>query len=132
MVIEIKYDRFLCIKNETYPTSEAITRLAGVEQNLGYIIGGMFGGDREVINLIYDEFNRVVDNVYANGILTLEELIFSAIYSKYPDRCNVLKFDNWYHDCPGGKHIDRCCYGIGENDKSFYRIFYNDILKNEK
>lgn len=63
-------------------------------------------------------------------ILTLEELLLSTLYSKYSSKCNVMEFENWYHDCPGGPEVDRCCYGVSDDVYSFYKIFYNDFLDN--
>jgi len=124
--------RFTCIQHTNEPINYQILALADLKdiESLGYIIGGLFRGYPDVISFIHTQFNLLADKVYEHNILTLEELLLSTLYSKYPDMCYVFKFENWYHDCPGGPEIDRCCYDVSSDTKSFYKIFYNDFLDN--
>jgi hypothetical protein len=126
-------DKFLCIKHMNEPVNVNILELAGLTdiENLGYVIGGLFGGSPDMISFFNNEFNIIADQAYEKDILTLEELLLSTLYSKYSSKCNVMEFENWYHDCPGGPEVDRCCYGVPDDVYSFYKIFYNKFLGNE-
>ena len=126
-------EKFLCIQHGNEPVNTNLLRMMNVEErdNRGYIIGGLFGGDRHILSFMHEEFNKLVDVAYDNDFLVLEELLLSVLFSKYYDKCVSFKFENWYHDCPGGSDVDRCCYGVPDSVYSFYKIFYKDFLKHE-
>ncbi|MGB0417668.1 MAG: hypothetical protein ACPGCR_02720, partial [Acholeplasmataceae bacterium] len=51
----------------------------------------------EVKNLI-KRFNKVLDEVFKNNILTLEEEVLSCVYTEYLKEVECLKFTHWGHD----------------------------------
>ena len=133
LINAIDNEKFLCIQHGQEPVNTNLLRMMDVEErdNKGYIIGGLFGGDRHILSFMYEEFNKLVDIAYDKDFLVLEELLLSVLFSKYYDKCVSFKFENWYHDCPGGPDVDRCCYGVPDSVYSFYKIFYKDFLKHE-
>lgn len=133
IINSIEPGKLLCIQHTNEPVNMNLLKVMGVEErnNKGYIIGGLFGGDQEIIALMHDNFNRLVNIAFDNGMLVLEEPLLSVLYSTYHDKCTPFKFENWYHDCPGGEGVDRCCYGIDSSVYSFYKIFYKDFLRHE-
>jgi len=121
-------DKFFCIIHENEPIQyQAYSLFPDSKPHSGYIIGGLFGGTIDIIGFIFEKFNHVMQVVYENNMLLLEEPILSIVYSNNVDKCKTLSFVNWYHDCPGGA-IDRCNYGITSDVRSFYKVFYNDLL----
>lgn len=126
----IKYveDKFFCIIHEQGVVGhELYVQADSPKPHAGYIIGGLFGGSKEIVNYIQQEFDKVMNVLYENNQLVLEEPILSIVYSNNVEMCKTVSFLNWYHDCPGGA-IDRCNYGITSDVKSFYKVFYNDLL----
>lgn len=125
--------KFLCIHHGNEPVNTKLLKMMDVEErdNKGYIIGGLFGGDKNIISFMHEKFNQLVDRAFENQMLVLEEPFLSVLYSTYHDMCKSFKFENWYHDCPGGDGVDRCCYGVDSSVYSFYKIFYKDFLGHE-
>lgn len=123
-------DKFFCITHNQagvgYNLYEAVN---SARPHVGYVIGGIFGGTKENINFVQEEYEKVMKILYEKGFLILEEPILSIVYSNNTEKFKPLNFENWYHDCPGG-NIDRCNYGISKDEKCFYKVFYKDLLRN--
>jgi len=121
-------DKFFCILHEQGVVGYNVYNfIKDSKPHAGYVIGGLFGGNKEVVNTIFIEFEQVTETLYQNKQLLLEEPILSIVYSNNKEKFKTLEFQNWYHDCPGGA-IDRCNYGISSEIKSFYKVFYKDLL----
>jgi hypothetical protein len=86
-----------------------------------HIVGGIFGGDKNEILKIHPMFNDLMKQILASDELTLEEDILSIIISQ--NKYGYLKFDTWCHDVL----TDPCYYGVSPGQKSFYRVFLDDI-----
>lgn len=86
-----------------------------------HIVGGVFGGDKAEVLKIQKEFQTLVEEIFNRNELTLEENILTAIVEK--NGYNYLQFDTWWHDVPG----DSCYYGSRPGQKSFYKVFIENI-----
>jgi hypothetical protein len=86
---------------------------------LTHIVGGLFGGKKEIILQLQSDFDELTTRILNDGNLTLEEEVLSILYtSKYKDY-NYISFDNWYHDVPTVPNY----FGISSDARSFYKIF---------
>lgn len=111
-LFEFSEDKFFAVNNK---------------QSYNQIIGGIFGGNKEIINTVTEKFDKEMVKVYENNILELEERILTNVYEENVDLFKILTFDVWNHDSPNGKE-DRIYVDFPRKLKSFYRIFYNDLL----
>ena len=119
-------DRVLMIRHNHHPVNADVSAILHVSQNNGYIIGGLFGGSSGAVEFLNNKFYEHVDILFKNNSLQLEEQNITAINGKYPESCNIVDFDHWYHDCPDPS-VDRCCYGVSGKMKNFYKIFTQDL-----
>jgi hypothetical protein len=120
-------DKFLSLRHSEMPTNEKMRQLLNVDGKiLGYIVGGLFGGDEKHINLVAEDFDKALSILLDNNTFSLEENILSCITGWNPDLYQVVSFNNWHHDIAG----EACHYGAGEDAKCFYKIF-KDVFLNE-
>lgn len=90
--------------------------------NERHIIGGFFGGKRELWDLILPLFENLLESITTEDKqLYSEEQILCALYQNNKELFNTLEFDIWLH-----RDNFSSIYGYGENylteNKSFYRI----------
>ena len=86
-------DKFFCIIHENEPIQyQAYSLFPDSKPHSGYIIGGLFGGTIDIIGFIFEKFNHVMQVVYENNMLLLEEPILSIVYSNNVDKCKTLSF----------------------------------------
>jgi hypothetical protein len=83
-----------------------------------HLIGGLFGGRKELFQQFFEIYRDVLKYFLTKDVHILEEQIFSAIYSAYPELFELNKFYTWYFHSPG----ERCSVLDREGD-SFYKIF---------
>lgn len=86
-----------------------------------HIIGGLFGGKKEIILNIIQLFEKYLFQVTeSDGKLYHEEDIMTLIYRNHEDLCHRYHFDTWWHE-------DERISGLDINEhlkinKSFYKI----------
>lgn len=84
-----------------------------------YIIGGLFGGMKSMIENLCDEsINSFLFHLNEKNTLYTEEQILTIIYSFNKNQYNVIEFDVWHHEDSGDWVKDKI---IGK--KNFYKIF---------
>lgn len=88
-------------------------------QFYGHIIGGLFGGKKELFVELIEHFEKVMYKVLDTNQLTLEEAILSVCYADKFSNHSMFEFENWYHDIV----TDRCGYALHPDTKCFYKIF---------
>lgn len=86
---------------------------------LTHIVGGLFGGDKDIMLEFYNDFDKISTNVLNDNILTLEEEIISIMYSLKYNKYNYIPFKSWYHDIPTAPNY----FGLSSDTESFYKIF---------
>jgi len=84
-----------------------------------YIIGGLFGGKKDVMNSFCDDsINCFLDHLQNKQTLYTEEQIMTIIRSFDKERFNIIEFEVWHHENSGdwvqGKIIGK---------RNFYKIF---------
>lgn len=84
-----------------------------------HIIGGLFGGKKEIVLELAKDFEEMSDKIIQDGILTLEEEVLSILFTEKYKKYNYIGFNNWYHDVPTVPNY----FGVSSNAKSFYKIF---------
>lgn len=87
-----------------------------------HIVGGLFGGKKEEVEDLIKKFNKVLDEVFKNNILTLEEEVLSCVYTEYLKEVECLKFTHWGHD----KQNERNYLGVPPGSNSFYKLFLDE------
>jgi hypothetical protein len=86
-----------------------------------HIIGGLFGGKKELWKPIVDQFIYYVYQVTKeDGRLYHEEDIMTLMYRNFEDKFKIYKFDTWWHE-------DERVLGLDilehvKSNKSFYKI----------
>lgn len=83
-----------------------------------HIIGGIFGGYKEDYMQFHYRYNLLLDYCIDNNILTLEEPLFSCIYTCFPEMFNLHEFSTWWFYSPGER-----THMLSEEGDSFYKIF---------
>lgn len=112
-VCNFTQDKFFCINYN--------------KQNcINHLVGGLLGGNRDVVEKVCNEFEKEMDRVYAEGIRMLEEPIISIVRENIPELFNTLYFEEWFHDAPG-RDADMIQMAHAKNKKCFYQIFTKDI-----
>lgn len=84
-----------------------------------HIIGGLFGGNKDLVLELCVDFNNIIWNILHDGHLTLEEEVLSMLFSMKYNHYNYLPFSTWYHDIP----TDPNYFGMDSTAKSFYKLF---------
>jgi hypothetical protein len=85
----------------------------------GHVVGGIFGGDPEILLDMYEKFIDIMNQLLEKKYLILEEEILSLLYAKYYSDLGSYEFTTWQHDII----TDPCGYELPENTKCFYKIF---------
>lgn len=88
-------------------------------QFYGHIIGGLFGGKKELFVELVERFETLANKLLKDGHLVLEEVILSACYADKFNTHSMFEFETWYHDIV----TDRCGYEMHPDTKCFYKIF---------
>lgn len=84
-----------------------------------HIIGGMFGGDKNLISDFSKKYNEVLDQMVGFGLLEREEQLLTLLFNKYEDLFHMIEFTTWHHE-----ESDMSKYNK-ENEIYFYKIFEN-------
>lgn len=84
-----------------------------------HIIGGLFGGQKDIVLELCDDFDIIITKILSDNNLTLEEEVLSILFSKKYYSYNYLAFNTWYHDIP----TDPNYFGVESTANSFYKIF---------
>jgi len=89
-----------------------------------HIIGGFFGGKKDIMKTFCDLFTEKINEVLVNeNELYLEENIMSLLYYNNQDLFTSLYFDIWWHEediIPGVDLLE-----LTKTEKSFYKILEN-------
>lgn len=94
-----------------------------------HVIGGLFGGKKELWDNILKLFNKYVYQVTEeDGRLYHEEDIMTLMYRNHEDMFNIYKFDIWWHENERIPGIDNMEEYVSSR-KSFYKII-EDLNKN--
>lgn len=83
-----------------------------------HIIGGLFGGHKDIFNEFYNVYYKILKHCVENDVLLLEEPIFSCVYTVYPELFDVHRFNTWYFYSPGER-----THMCDEECDSFYKVF---------
>jgi hypothetical protein len=86
-----------------------------------HIIGGLFGGKKELWNNILDLFKKYVYQVTEeDGRLYHEEDIMTLMYRNHEDMFKTYQFDTWWHEDERIAGLDMLEHI--KNNKSFYKV----------
>ena len=88
-----------------------------------HIIGGFFGGEKESVIELVNNFYNILPTLLDKEILTLEEEILSAIYSNYINNPECISFNQWYHDIKGDPAYYGELWNLQPGSNNFYKIF---------
>jgi len=89
------------------------------EFKLTHIIGGLFGGNKDLVLDLCSDFNSIINQILNDNHLTLEEEVLSLLFSRSYHYYDYLSFSTWYHDIP----TDPNYFGMDSTAKSFYKLF---------
>lgn len=113
-------DNFIFIKTHTYYGQPNWWNIISPNAyKNGHIVGGLFGGKKEVCIELIDTFYQYLEVLLDHNILSLEEEILSAVYANKLTQLGAFNFTSWYHDVEG----DRCYLEQPPNTECFYKIF---------
>jgi hypothetical protein len=68
------------------------------------LVGGLFGGKRNVVETVCRLFEGKFQKVLADNVLYFEESIMTGVFADHPELFETYTFDSWYHE--GWKHHD--------------------------
>ena len=94
-----------------------------------HVIGGIFGGKKELWHTIGDLFVKYLYQVTEHDLrLYHEEDIMTLMFRNHPDMFAPLEFDTWWHENERMPGIDDMVEFLKQN-KSFYKIIeeLNDL-----
>lgn len=95
--------------------------------NCKWVVGTIWGGNKESFDKIYKVYNIIVDElVNCNLYPKTEEMYLSAV--NFIFQFKVFKFDTWYIDIPGEAEYVEGFWMQSSDSKSFYKIFH-DIME---
>lgn len=86
---------------------------------MSHIIGGLFGGKKEIVLELEKEFDEMTTKIFNENILTLEEEVLSMLYSISYNKYKHISFKTWYHDVPTVPNY----FGTSTDSECFYKIF---------
>ena len=93
--------------------------------NAHHIIGGLFGGKKEVMTWFANEFDKNLNKILnETKQIYSEEQIMSLIYQNNKESFTTYNFDIWWHNTNGPKGLP---IDFFEKNKSFY-MSLEDIL----
>ncbi len=119
-----KVSKFLALIHKEMPINDKIKKILKTPHpKIGYVVGGLMGGPSKYIDLVFQDFDLGLSQVLSSNSIVLEEDLLSCTSSFNPDYYQTIKFNQWYHDIPD----DPCYYGVSSKNKSFYKIFKNDL-----
>lgn len=100
-----------------------------LDVNCKWVVGTIWGGNREHFNNIYNIYNVLVDKLIDVELFPKTEEMYLSVIN-YGLEYKVFTFDTWYIDVPGeAEYVEG--YWLGESSKkqkSFYKTFH-DMLK---
>lgn len=89
--------------------------------NTLHVIGGLFGGKKELWEFVINKFNEYVYQVTTEDkILYHEENILSLMFRNHEEFFNPLYFDTWWHENENIAGLDIVSHC--KENKSFYKI----------
>ncbi|HEY7790658.1 MAG TPA: hypothetical protein VIC33_09120 [Vicinamibacterales bacterium] len=93
-------------------------RLAGVAEGsiATHIVGGLFGGMREQVLDLYDDYDRVLARMLSADLLGTEENVLTVLFHRDPSRFCARTFTTWHHE-------DTDFTQPAAHDVPFYRMF---------
>ncbi len=113
-------DKFLTIVNQGMPINAQMKQLLDPDnKSVGYVVGGLLGGNADIIKNVLSDFDDGLIKCLENRILTLEEDLLSCTSSNHPDLYDRFYFSSWYHDIPN----EPCSLDVDTSTKCFYKIF---------
>lgn len=131
-LLEISEDKFLIIGKENRRNfwSSTIDRKHYKKYDDTYhIIGGLFGGKKELWTDIVNKFDNYLKTLlYQDREIYHEELIMSLMFRNDEDMFKMLPFDTWWHKESAPQGLKNTYF---EENKSFY-IVLEDILNFQK
>src|SRR5262249_52026883 len=74
---------------------------SGAESIKTHIVGGVFGGRRDDVLQLYDEYAGVLARMLSAGLLGTEENILSIMYYRDRSRFAPWTFTTWHHEDTG-------------------------------
>lgn len=83
-----------------------------------HLVGGMFGGCVEPYLRFFETYKNILPEFLNDNITTLEEPVFSVLYSANPEMFDIREFSTWYFYSPGERTSM-----LSEEGNSFYKIF---------
>ena len=84
------------------PIDDAVRATVSPQSKLlGYIVGGLFGGDPECIDKVCTDFDLSLFKCLNKKVLSLEENLFSCISGINPNLYETFSFYQWHHDIKG-------------------------------
>lgn len=85
-----------------------------------HIVGGMFGGKKDVTENFCDEFSNIIIEMMEYGCLEYEERLYTVIYQRNKENFHKLPFTTWYYD-----ESEDAKSRMPEGEIEFYKIFEN-------
>lgn len=94
-------------------------RLLGhtVKDNNHYVVGGMFGGNIDLMKEFCNRYFEAFDEMKDKNLLQSEEHLLTLLYVRDLDFYNPILFTTWHHE-----DSDMAQYNV-PNEKYFYSIF---------
>src|SRR5262249_52847161 len=74
---------------------------SGTEPIKTHIVGGVFGGRRDDVLQLYDEYDGVLAQMLSAGLLGTEENILTIMYCRNRSRFAPQTFTTWHHEDTG-------------------------------
>lgn len=84
------------------------------------MIGGLFGGRKDMVLKFCDEFEKKLDIILNDNVMYNEETIYTAIVNDNEGLFNPQYFNSWYHVDSDLYHS--WCKGL-HKVREFYKIF---------
>jgi hypothetical protein len=89
------------------------------KEKVTHIVGGLFGGRKKTVVEFCEKVNKVVDCLFDEDVLSLEEEVLSGVFVDNFSDQGYLPFNYWSHDEPDEpNHL-----GAPPGSDSFYKLF---------